>query len=81
MQPTEPQCHIIWRCEPNPSAAQRAAWDWLWKRLLGHVDPNPETPQPQDHVDPRAATLATVSGGHHLLSESDYDTTNCTLRA
>ncbi len=42
-------------------------------RLLGNVDPGPETPQPQDHVGPRAATLATVGSGRNLSEDINDD--------
>ena len=67
--------HVIWRHTP-PSPAQMAAWRWLWARLLGHVDPTPEIPQPQDQGGPRAIDWATVSSGHNLLSELPNDTGN-----
>ena len=38
MQPSKPQVLIVWHNTP-PTPAQLAAWDTLWKRLLGHVRP------------------------------------------
>jgi hypothetical protein len=70
---TEPQVHITWRQEP-PTPAQRAAWERLWARLLGHPGP---TPQPQEET-PGAVDGATVSGGHNLLKEQDNDNTHRT---
>ena len=69
------QAHITWRQEP-PTPAQLAAWDRLWAWLLAPVDAGPETAQPQNHVGPRAATVATVCGGHNFLSEPDNDNTD-----
>jgi hypothetical protein len=68
VHPSERPCHITWRQEP-PTPAQRAAWERLWARLLGH--PGPETPQPQEDT-PGAVDGATVRGGHN----SNEDTTN-----
>jgi hypothetical protein len=68
VHPIEWPCSITWRREP-PAPAQRAAWDKLWTRLLGH--PGPETPQPQEDT-PGAVDGATVSGGHN----SNEDTAN-----
>jgi hypothetical protein len=70
MPPNEPQVRIIWHITP-PSPAQLAAWDWLWARLLGSVERDPETPQPQE-LNPGAVDCTTVSGGHN----SNEDTTN-----
>jgi hypothetical protein len=66
-------CSITWRQEPH-TPAQRAAWDKLWTRLLGHI--SPETRQPQEDT-PGAIDGATVSGGHNLLQEQDNDSTPC----
>jgi hypothetical protein len=71
--PSERPCRITWR-EETPTPAQRAAWDKLWTRLLGH--PGPETPQPQEDT-PGAVDGATVSGGHNLSKEQDNDSTHC----
>ena len=38
MQPSEQPCRITWREEP-PTPAQRAAWNKLWRRLLGQSGP------------------------------------------
>lgn len=77
MQSTsERRYHVIWRADP-PDAAQLTAWRQLWARLLEHVKSGLETPQPQDHVEPRAATLATAANGHNFLSELNDDT-RCT---
>lgn len=80
-QPDTPShaVRITWRDTP-PTPAQLATWRWLWARLLGDVTPPQETPQPQDPVSPRAATVATASGGHNLLSEHTNDTTPYALR-
>jgi hypothetical protein len=75
VHPIEWPCSINWRREP-PTPAQRAAWDKLWGRLLGHI--SPETPQPQE-LNPGAVDGATVSGGHSLLNE-DNDNTHRTRR-
>ena len=74
-QPDTLPCRVIWRNTP-PTPAQEQAWRKLWTRLLGHVDPTPETPQPQDPVGPRAAKSATVGSGHNLLSEQFDDSTH-----
>jgi hypothetical protein len=74
--PSERPCPITWRQEP-PTPAQRAAWERLWARLLGH--PGPETSQPQEET-PGAVDGATVSGGHNLLNEQDNDSTHRTRR-
>jgi hypothetical protein len=74
--PSEP-CHITWRQAP-PTPAQLAAWRQLWARLLGPVERDPETPQPQE-LNPGAVDGATVSGGHNLLKEQDNDSTHRTL--
>lgn len=80
MRPHEqqPTVQVSWRATP-PSPSQLAAWNWLWARLLSHVAPGPETPQPQDRGAPGAATVATVDSGHNLLSESTHDSTPRTL--
>ena len=72
MQPSEQQVHITWHDTP-PSPAQLAAWEKLWTRLLGHGPSGPETPQPQDHRGPRAATVATVSSGRNLNKDTHND--------
>lgn len=73
MTPNKPEVCVVISHEP-PSPAQLASWDWLWTRLLlGHVEPGAETPQPQDHVGTGAATVATVNGGHDIVSEQDND--------
>jgi hypothetical protein len=49
---------------PAPATpAQLAAWRQLWARLLGHVDPTPEIPQPHDHGITGAVNFATVASG------------------
>jgi hypothetical protein len=78
VQSNNQQVHITWHTAP-PSPAQLVAWRQLWARLLGHVDLRPETPQPQDPVGPRAASLATVGSGHNLLSEHTNDNIHDTL--
>lgn len=62
MTTSKPMVRIQW-CDTRPSPAQRQAWVWLWNRLLGQ-----EKLQPQAG-EPGAATVATVSGGHNLVSE------------
>ena len=52
MQPSE-QCHITWRQGP-PTPAQRAAWDRLWRRLLG--SPGPETTEAPGAEIPEVST-------------------------
>ena len=74
MQQSERECHITWHPTP-PTPAQEQAWRWLWARLLGHIAPGPETPQPQDLRGPEAATVATVDSGHNFLSELVNDNT------
>jgi hypothetical protein len=72
---SKPAVRIHWRTTP-PTPAQLAAWDRLWTRLLGASAPGPKTTQPQDPVDPGAVDCATVSSGHHLLSEIPNDIAN-----
>jgi len=74
VQRSERQCHITWH-ETPPSPAQEQSWRWLWSRLLGHVDPCPETPQPQDR-DSGASSVAAVASGSHIVSEQNNDTTH-----
>jgi hypothetical protein len=78
VSPSEPQAHIVWRTTP-PTPAQLAAWRQLWARLLGPVERDPETPQPQE-LNPGAVDCATVSSGHTLLKEQNNDSTRCAFR-
>ena len=71
--PSEPPVRITWHPVP-PTPAQLAAWNWLWPRLLGHVDLAPKKEQPQDR-DPGAITVATVTSGRHHTMEHTHDTT------
>ena len=64
--------NITWRTTP-PSPSQLAAWRKLWEQLLGPVAPGPETAQPQDPVEPGAASFATVSGGHNINKDITND--------
>ena len=61
MHPSERPCHITWRQEP-PTPAQRAAWERLWARLLGHQPRNTTAPGGY----PGAIDGATVSGGRNF---------------
>ena len=63
---------ITWHTTP-PSPAQAEAWRWLWTRLLGHIDPDPEKLQPQSPCS-EAATVATVGSGQPLWSAYSNDT-------
>jgi hypothetical protein len=45
-------CSITWRQE-SPTPAQRAAWERLWARLLGH--PGPETTKAPGIAAPEAS--------------------------
>jgi len=65
-KPTQCEVHLAPR---EASPGQLAAWAWLWTRLLGQGSRVPDTRQPQDPVEPGAATVATVGSGHTLLSE------------
>jgi hypothetical protein len=49
---------------PAPATpTQLAAWRQIWARLLGHIDPIPETPQPQDQIGLGATNIAAVASG------------------
>jgi hypothetical protein len=50
--PSEQPCHITWRQE-SPTPAQRAAWERLWARLLGH--PGPATTKAPGIAAPEAS--------------------------
>ena len=72
MQTSNAHIHITWHTTP-PTPAQLVAWRWLWTRPLGHTDPGPETPQPQDHRGTGATNFAAVASGSHIVSERDVE--------
>jgi hypothetical protein len=52
---------VTWHTTP-PTPAQLAAWRQLWARLLGHVEPAPETRQPQEDTPGASNDTAVISG-------------------
>jgi hypothetical protein len=64
---------VRWTSAP-PTPAQLTAWHQLWQRLLSASVP--ETPQPQDLLDPRAVSATTaMSSGRHIMSEDRHEYT------
>src|SRR5262245_35368314 len=77
-RPTEaPRVPITWRVT-DPSPAQLAAWEWLWRRLLqGEAHPQEagsEMEEPQAGK-PGAATVTAVESGCNLNTDGHVNGT------
>lgn len=58
--------HIVFGTVLAVSIGQRAAYDWLWRRLLDHS--GPQNAEPQGHLGLGAKSDAATCDGSHIWS-------------